>query len=277
MAMEARSKNADARLIIGWVRRSCSGIVLSGYRLLLSVQRDYFEGQTDALGTVPVQARGTSFQDRVWGALRGIPAGEIISYRTLAERVGQSGAARAVGNAVRDAATLKYMDGGHGGGCSSRDDGPSNVRRVFHQVTMYGFLLCFASTTVATVYDYGLGLVAPYPVFSLPVLLGTIGGIGLIVGPIGLIWVKITSDSRPMQVRHYGMDYAFLVLLLAISVSGLLLLGVRETAAMGVALTIHLGFVLAFFITLPYSKFVHAVYRFAALIRFSREKGSYSE
>lgn len=201
-----------------------------------------------------------------------LAAGFIRFYRS-AERPQHKGSGiAAVVNASKDTATLKYLDGGHGEGCSTKDEGFSNQRRYYHQFTMWGFLLCFASTSVATIYDYGLGLIAPYPFFSLPVLLGTIGGIGLLVGPVGLLWVKVQSDTRPMLVRHYGMDYAFLVLLFMISLTGMLLLGVRETSAMGVMLAIHLGFVLALFISLPYSKFVHAIYRFAALLRFSGKR-----
>jgi len=179
---------------------------------------------------------------------------------------------RAFGSALRDAATLKNLGGGHNEGCNTRDEEFSNQRRYFHQATMYGFLLCFASTCVATIYDYGLGRIAPYPLLSVPVLLGTIGGIGLLVGPAGLLWVKLQSDTRPMLVRHFGMDYAFLASLFLISGTGLVLLAVRETAAMGLALVIHLGCVLALFITMPYSKFVHGVYRFAALLRFGVER-----
>ncbi len=170
------------------------------------------------------------------------------------------------------AATLKYLDGGHGDGCSTVDDRASNLRRIYHQFTMWGFLLCFAATCVATVYDYGLGLVAPYPFFSVPVLLGTIGGVGLLIGPVGLVWNKLKSDPRPLQLKHFGMDYAFLGSLFLVSLTGLLLLAFRETSAMGVLLIIHLGFVLGFFLLLPYSKFVHAVYRFAALAKFAGEK-----
>ena len=36
---------------------------------------------------------------------------------------------------------------------------------------------------------------------------------------------------------------------------------------MGLAMAVHLGFVLAFFLVLPYSKMVHGVYRSAALLR----------
>ena len=178
----------------------------------------------------------------------------------------------ALGTAVRDVMTLTHLGGGHGEGCNTRDEGYSNQRRYFHQLTMFGFVLCFLATCVATIYDYGFGRIAPYPFLSLPVLLGTSGGIGLLIGPAGLTWVKLQSDTRPMVVRHYGMDFAFLALLFFTSLTGLLLLVLRDTAAMGIALIVHLGFVLAFFVTMPYSKFVHAIYRFAALLRFAAEK-----
>jgi citrate/tricarballylate utilization protein len=67
------------------------------------------------------------------------------------------------------------------------------------------------------------------------------------------------------------MDVAFLVLLFMTSLTGLLLLGLRETVAMGLLLAIHLGFVLALFLTLPYGKFVHGFYRLAALIHYATE------
>jgi len=178
---------------------------------------------------------------------------------------------RAIWGALRDVATLRYLDGGHGEGCNTRDEGSSNQRRYFHQATMWGFVLCFLATCVATVYDYGFDRVAPYPFLSVPVLLGTIGGAGLLVGPAGLTWVKLQSDTRPMAVRYFGMDFAFLALLFFTSLTGLLLLALRETAAMGIALVVHLGFVLAFFITMPYGKFVHGFYRLAALLRFGME------
>jgi citrate/tricarballylate utilization protein len=72
--------------------------------------------------------------------------------------------------------------------------------------------------------------------------------------------------------KQTGMDVGFLVLLLLVSVTGLMLLASRETAAMGVLLAAHLGVVMALFITLPYGKFVHAVYHFAALVRYHLER-----
>ncbi len=174
--------------------------------------------------------------------------------------------------ALKSAATMKYLDGGHGEGCSTTDDGFSNRRRYFHQLTMWGFLLCFAATCVAFLYDVGFGLAAPYAFMSVPVQLGTWGGLGLVIGPLGLLYDKLESDPRPRRVASSGMDYAFLLSLLFVSVTGLLLLAFRETQAMGLLLIVHLGFVLAFFVMLPFSKFVHGIYRFAALVRFAQER-----
>jgi len=136
----------------------------------------------------------------------------------------------------------------------------------------WGFMLCFAATSVATLYEYALGIMSPFPFFSLPVLLGTIGGIGLLIGPAGLVWLKLKSDTRVMHTKQFGMDYAFLALLFFISLTGLLLLGLRATSAMGVLLSVHLALVLALFVMLPYSKFVHSIYRFIALVKFVSEQ-----
>ena len=68
------------------------------------------------------------------------------------------------------------------------------------------------------------------------------------------------------------MGVAFLGLLLLSSASGLLLLALRQTSAMGPMLIVHLGIVLALFLTLPYGKFVHAIYRSAALVKFALER-----
>jgi citrate/tricarballylate utilization protein len=55
------------------------------------------------------------------------------------------------------------------------------------------------------------------------------------------------------------------------SFTGMALLLLRDTAAMGPLLALHLGVVFALFITMPYGKFVHGLYRFAALIRYAKE------
>lgn len=58
----------------------------------------YFAGELTAF-ELPMQLRGTAFQQRVWSALQEIPYGETISYGELARWVGNPGASRAVGTA----------------------------------------------------------------------------------------------------------------------------------------------------------------------------------
>ncbi|MBC2594468.1 bifunctional DNA-binding transcriptional regulator/O6-methylguanine-DNA methyltransferase Ada [Ruficoccus amylovorans] len=48
---------------------------------------------------LPLDIRGTAFQQRVWQALGQIPAGSTVSYAGLAERIGAAGSARAVAQA----------------------------------------------------------------------------------------------------------------------------------------------------------------------------------
>lgn len=173
--------------------------------------------------------------------------------------------------ATSDALTLKYLGGG-GDGCTYPDDRPSMTRKWFHHFTFYGFMLCFAATAVATIYHYGFGWRAPYPFLSLPVVLGTVGGLGLLVGPLGLLWLRTKRDPELSDLKQSGMDVSFLVMLFATSLTGLFLLFLRETSAMGTLLAVHLGVVMALFLTMPYGKFVHAIYRLAALARFSIEQ-----
>ena len=172
--------------------------------------------------------------------------------------------------AAWDAMTLRYLDQ-DGLGCTYPTDERSQSRRIYHHFTFYGFLLCFASTTVAAIYHYA-GTTAPYPYLSVPVVLGTLGGIGLLIGPAGLYSVKRRRDPDLGDPSQDDMDVVFLVVLFLASFTGLLILVLRETTAMSFLLVVHLATVLALFVSMPYGKFVHGIYRVAALIRYSLEK-----
>jgi citrate/tricarballylate utilization protein len=178
---------------------------------------------------------------------------------------------RANRQAIWDALRLRYLDGG-GQGCNYPDDRFSMVRRWFHHLTFYGFIFCFASTTVAAIYDHFLHQAAPYQFWSWPVMLGTTGGVALLIGTGGLLFLKSRMDTVPACPRSFGMDVGFLVLLFLVNLTGLLLLALRATPAMGTLLAVHLGLVAGLFITMPYGKFVHAVYRYAALVRNAIEQ-----
>jgi citrate/tricarballylate utilization protein len=184
---------------------------------------------------------------------------------------GMQGSVRSVRRAIRDVLQLEYLRSG-GAGCTYPTEHHSQSRRWFHHLTFYGFLLCFASTTVAAVYHYGFGWLAPYGYLSLPVILGTLGGAGLVVGLLGLSWLKFKQDPATANSGQNGLDAEFIVLLLFTSVTGLLLLALRETRYLSGLLFVHLGSVAALFLTMPYGKFVHGLYRSLALLRYAREQ-----
>jgi citrate/tricarballylate utilization protein len=171
---------------------------------------------------------------------------------------------------LRDAFTLKYLHSA-GESCTINENVRTPWRRWFHHMTFYGFLLCFGSTGVAAAYHYGLRWEAPYPFLSLPVILGTLGGIGLLIGPVGLWALRERRNRTTVDPGQQGLDRAFILLLLLTSATGLALLLFRNSAAMAPLLLGHLAIVLTLFVTLPFGKFVHGLYRAAALIRYARE------
>ncbi|MBX2839169.1 MAG: tricarballylate utilization 4Fe-4S protein TcuB [Gammaproteobacteria bacterium] len=171
-------------------------------------------------------------------------------------------------SAVKSAATMKNLDGGQGQGCNyEHGDRFSHQRRLAHQLAMGGFLLCFASTTSGTVLHYVLGIEAPYPLISIPKFLGVPGGILLTLGCGWLAWLKLQADEALGSHGVWGGEMAFVLLLGATGATGLALYAATGTAAVQSLLALHLGTVLTFFLSMPYSKMVHGFYRFAALIR----------
>ncbi|OYX79755.1 MAG: tricarballylate utilization protein B, partial [Bradyrhizobium sp. 35-63-5] len=162
--------------------------------------------------------------------------------------------------------------GGGGGGCTSESEKPSALRRIFHHFTFYGFMFCFAATCLATVYHYAFGWHAPYALLSGPVLLGSIGGLGLLIGPAGLFVLARRRDPVLVDKPRLGMDTAFLSMLFLTSLTGFALMLLRDSAAMGLLLAVHLGVVLGLFLSLPYGKFVHGLYRYLALVKYNKER-----
>jgi methylated-DNA-[protein]-cysteine S-methyltransferase len=68
------------------------------FALVKAQLRAYFKGELKQFD-VALAPVGTSFQLRVWQALRAIPYGELVSYKTLAKAIGNPKAVRAVGGA----------------------------------------------------------------------------------------------------------------------------------------------------------------------------------
>ncbi len=172
----------------------------------------------------------------------------------------------AVAQAVWYAATLRYLRGGGADCYYPEDDRPSAGRRHLHALVAYGFGLCLVSTIAAGVEQDIVGIEPPYPWLSVPVISGTVGGIGLVLGCFGLLMLKARSSAVTSFAQMTIKDYGLLVALTLLGLTGLATLLTRDTAAFGIVLLVHLAILVESFAMAPYSKFIHLVFRFEALV-----------
>ncbi|SHI01893.1 tricarballylate utilization 4Fe-4S protein TcuB [Bradyrhizobium erythrophlei] len=220
---------------------------------------------------MPHNAMAALFGAAFLYAILALAMGVRAFWRDIGEPIGMLADPPSLWQAMKDASQLRYLDGG-GVGCVNEDERPTDRRKVYHHLTFYGFILCFAATCVGTLYHYLFAREAPYPWWDLPVVLGTLGGLGLLIGPAGLLAERFKRDPVLVDQARTGMDVAFIAMLFMTSLTGIALLLWRDTAAMGPLLALHLGVVFSLFITMPYGKFVHGIYRFVALVRYARER-----
>ncbi|WP_039019508.1 tricarballylate utilization 4Fe-4S protein TcuB [Halocynthiibacter namhaensis] len=178
----------------------------------------------------------------------------------------------AVKSAFANVGRMKNLSGGHGEGCNFEDeDRFTKLRKIGHQLTMWGFLLCFMATSSGTILHYGFDIKAPYSLISAPKLFGVTGGIMLTFGTIKLAWLKTKADRKLGDGRVWGGEMAFVLLLCAVAVTGLLLYAVTGTVLVPMLLAVHLGTVLTLFLLMPFSKMAHGFYRLAALLQDERK------
>ncbi|MBI2255503.1 MAG: tricarballylate utilization 4Fe-4S protein TcuB [Proteobacteria bacterium] len=161
---------------------------------------------------------------------------------------------------LRDILTWRHF-GALSHGCT----GSARWRKYFHWSLFYGCMSCFASTLIATIYHHALGEIAPYPYLSLPVILGAVGGGAVVLGTIGM---ATTQDHTHPGIKT---DQSLLPSLSLVAATGLLLLLLRESRSMTLLLTLHLGAVAGFFLSLPYGHFLHGPFRGIAMLRAAAE------
>ncbi|TCM86572.1 FAD-dependent tricarballylate dehydrogenase TcuA [Rhodovulum steppense] len=205
-------------------------------------------------------------------------AGLVLGLRVLLFwRAGRGPAtrhsARSVARALSDILSLRNLGGG-GPGCETRDGPTGPGRRWAHHLVAYGFGLTFLATLAGAVQHHLLDRIAPYPLFSLPVALGTLGGVAMLAGLAGLDFRRHRANRRPTTPEMEAADRFTRASLALAAATGLALLALRETAAMGLLLALHLGSVLGLALTLPFAKLSHGAYRAAALLRHAGERAA---
>ncbi|MBB5046597.1 citrate/tricarballylate utilization protein [Rhodopseudomonas rhenobacensis] len=212
----------------------------------------------------PIMA-GAAAAALLWAVIS-IGVSAISYWRSIAPRASLGATLRALVPALRDIVTLRNLGGG-GPGCNDASEKFSQQRRWCHHIMVAGFLASVASTLIAALYHHALAIEAPYPLTSLPVLSGGIGGVAMLIGIGGLLRLERRADRAPSAAAEVRLNLVFLVLLALVAASGLAVLALRDTPAMGLTLSLHLGLVIGSFVVLPVSKAVHGVYRSMALLR----------
>ena len=172
---------------------------------------------------------------------------------------------------ARDALTLRGMSGGGEGCYFPESERRTDRRRALHVLVVGGFILANISTALAAAFQHLLGMLPPYPVLSPPVLFGIAGGVATIVGTTGLLVLKARASGRLISREMLRTDWTFLIVFDLVSITGMLTLILRETPLMSAMFLLHLATLAALFVTVPYGKFTHVLYRLLALFQHERD------
>ncbi len=135
-----------------------------------------------------------------------------------------------------------------------------------HLLLVCGFLGALVTTSLLGVAMDVLGTRTPLPQLSPIKVLGNASAVLLVVGVVLLAVNRLTNAAAAGASRAF--DFFFLALVLLVVLSGVGAELARVFLPVPVALgvyVVHLGMVLSLFLTFPFSKFAHALYRTLAM------------
>jgi len=145
--------------------------------------------------------------------------------------------------------------------------GAARPRRVGHLLLVWGFLGALATTTLLGVLMDVFGVKTPLPQVHPVKLLGNVSAVLLGVGVVWLV-VNRAGDGEAAG-RSRAFDWFLLALVVLVVFSGIgaeLLRHYHLPVPVALAVyVLHLGTVLSLFLTFPFSKFAHALYRTLAM------------
>ena len=133
----------------------------------------------------------------------------LMGVRAFWRDIGKRSAGRAdagsIWQAICDAGELRYLDGG-GVGCFNEDDRTTDRRKIYHHLTFYGFGAVLRGDLCGDALSLSVQRARrPTPWWDLPVVLGTLGGVGLLIKTIGLLgeeWEARSRAGRCNACRH---------------------------------------------------------------------------
>lgn len=141
-------------------------------------------------------------------------------------------------------------------------------RYLPHLLVLFAFIGLFIVTNVFFVALYILQSPGPYSQLNPFKILGNVSGIALIVGSIWLISNRIKASAEEQGSNTTYFDWALLILVLGLGVTGMLSQLTRLVHLPGIAYPmyfVHLVLVFCLFAYLPFGKLAHLVYRTLAM------------
>ncbi len=139
-------------------------------------------------------------------------------------------------------------------------------RQLGHLLLLWGFLGALLTTTLLGIVMDVFGVKTPLPQTHPIKILGNVSAVLLVVGVVWLALNRLANARTAGASR--GFDLFFLTLVVLLIFSGVGAEIGRYALPVPFALAIyvlHLGMVLALFLTFPFSKFAHALYRTLAM------------
>jgi quinone-modifying oxidoreductase subunit QmoC len=160
------------------------------------------------------------------------------------------------------AASVEILTHRRFGSCST-----ARPRRIGHLTLVWGFIGAAVTSGLLVIWMYGLGWDLPVRQGHWIKILGNISAALLVVGGAVLVWGRLKKNGA--LGRTTAFDSFFLTVVVLVIVTGVLIevLRLADAVALGCWIyVLHLGVVLCLFLTLPYSKFAHLLYRTLAMV-----------
>lgn len=147
--------------------------------------------------------------------------------------------------------------------------GTAHFRRLGHLLLFWGFVGAAVTSALLIFAIYVQGYELPLPLLHPYKLLGNISAVALVVGAGILVAARLSDGKRAGASTSF--DWFFTTVVALVIATGVLVELVRllipgvPVVAVG-AYVVHLGVVTTLFVTFPYSKFAHMLYRTLAMI-----------
>jgi len=142
-----------------------------------------------------------------------------------------------------------------------------------HALIFYGFLGLVLTTSSVGIGIYAFGYLTPWPVWHPVKILGNVSGAAVIAASIVFLYRRLKDGEKAGKSTY--SDWLFLTVLGVTTITGFMSEMIRLANIPWLAYWtyfVHLIFIFFLLVYLPYSKFAHLVYRFAAML-YSAAKG----